>query len=67
MGISRQDKPVRIEVILPNDDTEMPHMTDASVLRLARMIGRQMAREDHERQKRSGRRSHRQPVPGPKS
>ncbi|WP_323989080.1 hypothetical protein [Nguyenibacter sp. L1] len=65
MGIGRQDKPVRIEVILPDNDTETPHMTDASVLRLARLIGRQMAREDHERQKRSRRR--RQSVPGQKS
>lgn len=57
----------RIAVILPDPDDVSPHLTDAAVLRLARMIGRQMAREDHERQKRSRRRSPRQPVPAPKS
>lgn len=51
-----RDRQARIEIILPNDDVAVPHVTDASVLRLARLIGRQMAREDYERQKRRRRR-----------
>jgi len=47
-----RDRQARIEIILPDDEAAAPSVTDASVLRLARLIGRQMAREDHERQKR---------------
>jgi hypothetical protein len=60
-------KIARIDVILPDQEDASPHLTDATVLRLARMIGRQMAREDYERQKRARRRARRQSVPGPKS
>lgn len=62
-----RDRQARIEIILPDDEVTAPYVTDASILRLARMIGRQMAREDYERQKRSGRRTRRQLAPGPKS
>ncbi|WP_215766394.1 hypothetical protein [Gluconobacter cerinus] len=62
-----RDRQARIEIILPDDDAATPYVTDASVLRLARLIGRQMAREDYERQKRSQHRTRRQPAPGPKS
>lgn len=50
-----RDRQARIEIILP-DDQVASYVTDASVLRLARLIGRQMAREDYERQKRRRRR-----------
>ncbi|OAJ66088.1 hypothetical protein [Gluconobacter cerinus] len=53
-----RDRQARIEIILPDDDAADPYVTDASVLRLARLIGRQMAREDYERQKRRQRRPH---------
>lgn len=46
-----RNRQARIDIILP-DDAADPYVTDASVLRLARLIGRQIAREDHERQKR---------------
>ncbi|WP_148262914.1 hypothetical protein, partial [Acetobacter tropicalis] len=51
-----RDRQARIEIILPDDEAAAPYVTDASVLRLARLIGRQMAREDYERQKRRRRR-----------
>ncbi|GAJ29068.1 hypothetical protein [Acidomonas methanolica] len=60
-------KIARINVILPDQGDASPHLTDATVLRLARMIGRQMAREDYERQKRARRRTRRPSVPGQKS
>lgn len=47
-----RDRQARIEIILPDDDAATLYVTDASVLRLAQLIGRQMAREDYERQKR---------------
>jgi hypothetical protein len=47
-----RDRQARIEIILPDDADAGLYITDASVLRLARLIGRQMAREDYERQKR---------------
>ncbi|MCJ8354593.1 hypothetical protein [Novacetimonas hansenii] len=56
-----RDRQARIEIILPDDEVAAPYVTDASVLRLARLIGRQMAREDYERQKRRRRRT-RHPV-----
>lgn len=59
-----RDRQARIEIILP-DDAAAPYVTDATVLRLARLIGRQMAREDYERQKR--RRRRRPTAPGRKT
>ncbi|MCP1214363.1 hypothetical protein [Acetobacter okinawensis] len=53
-----RDRQARIEIILPDDEAAALYVTDASVLRLARLIGRQMAREDYERQKRRRRRTH---------
>lgn len=47
-----RDRQARIEIILPDGEAAAPSVTDATVLRLARLIGRQMAREDYERQKR---------------
>ncbi|MFW7270022.1 hypothetical protein ACMAUO_19070 [Gluconacetobacter sp. Hr-1-5] len=52
-----RDRQARIEIILPDDAETDLYITDASVLRLARLIGRQMAREDYERQKRRQRRT----------
>lgn len=52
-----RNRQARIEIILPDDDAADPYVTDASVLRLAQLIGRQMAREDYERQKRRQRRT----------
>lgn len=52
-----RDRQARIEIILPDDEAATSYVTDASVLRLARLIGRQMAREDYERQKRRQRRT----------
>jgi len=51
-------RPSLIEIILPDGDVD-PHLTDVSVLRLARLIGRQMAREEYERQRRHGHRGRR--------
>ncbi len=62
-----RSKPVRIEIIVPDDDTKTPHMTDVSVLRLARLIGRQMAREEHEHQKRRQRQARKPAAAGQKS
>jgi hypothetical protein len=47
---ARNEK-ARIEVILPDEDGTDARLTEASVLRLARLIGRQMAREEFERRK----------------
>ncbi|WP_029606240.1 hypothetical protein [Kozakia baliensis] len=47
-----RDRQARIAIILPDAEAAAPSVTDTSVLRLARLIGRQMAREDYERQKR---------------
>lgn len=52
-----RDRQRRIEIFLPNDEAAAPYVTDASVLRLARLIGRQMARENYERQNRRRRRT----------
>lgn len=52
-----RDRQARIEIILPDGETAAPYVTDASMLRLARLIGRQMAREDYERQKHRQRRT----------
>jgi hypothetical protein len=65
--MNARDRSARIEIILPDGDDADPYVTDASVLRLARLIGRQMAREEHERQKRRRRRVHRPAVPGQKT
>lgn len=51
-------RPSLIQIILSDGDADL-HVTDASVLRLARLIGRQMAREKHERQRRHGHRGRR--------
>ena len=62
-----RDRQTRIEIFLPDDDAADSYVTDASVLRLARLIGRQMAREDYERQKRRRRRTCHPAGPGRKT
>lgn len=62
-----RDRQARIEIILPDDDAATPYVTDASVLRLARLIGRQIAREDYARQNRRRRRPRHPTAPGRKT
>lgn len=62
-----RDRQARIEIILPDDGATAPYVTDASVLRLARLIGRQMAREDYERKKRRRRHTRHPVAPGRKT